>query len=111
MYMQEALELVCRKRKLANPNDYVLLVADKSLVIALDRTVASLAGTRELVLMKKSALAELGGVMEPGRTTDPNGAPNSVISLRLLNPFDCLSFHFQAPFRRTRDAVPCHLRV
>ncbi|KAF9493758.1 SIN1-domain-containing protein [Pleurotus eryngii] len=74
MYMQEALELVCRKRKLANPNDYVLLVADKSLVIALDRTVASLAGTRELVLMKKSALTELGGVMEPGRTTDPNAS-------------------------------------
>ncbi len=42
MYMQEALELVCRRRKLTNPNEYALLLADKSIIIPLDRTVASL---------------------------------------------------------------------
>ncbi|KAL0958301.1 hypothetical protein HGRIS_000449 [Hohenbuehelia grisea] len=74
MYMQEALELVCRKRKLMNPKEYALLVADKSIVIPLDRTVASLQGVRELVLMKKSALPQLGDVVKAGRSTDPNAS-------------------------------------
>ncbi|KAF5318799.1 hypothetical protein D9619_010789 [Psilocybe cf. subviscida] len=96
MYMQEALELVCRKRKLLDPNSYALLLpadkrnpaqsdrstdqslvvppVDRSIVVPLDRTVASLQGKRELLLVKKSVLPqmnalELKGV---GRTTDPN---------------------------------------
>ena len=60
MYMQEALQLVCRKRKLDNPKDYALLLADMSILIPLDRTVASLQGKRELVLVKKSMLPQLG---------------------------------------------------
>jgi len=76
MYMQEALELVCRKRKLANPNDYALLLADKSILIPLDRTVASLQGKRELLLVKRSMLPEFGeGIVKGiGRTTDPNAS-------------------------------------
>jgi hypothetical protein len=76
MYMQEALEMVCRRRKLANPKDYALLLADRSILIPLDRTVASLQGKRELLLVKRSALPMLGGniVKGVGRTTDPNGA-------------------------------------
>ena len=35
MYMQEALELVCRKRKLQNPKDYAHLLADRSILIPL----------------------------------------------------------------------------
>jgi hypothetical protein len=73
--MQEALEYVCRRRKLANPNDYALLLADRSILIPLDRTVASLQGKRELLLVKRSMLPMLGGniVRGVGRTTDPNG--------------------------------------
>lgn len=75
MYMQEALELVCRKRKLQNPNDYALLLADKSILIPLDRTVASLQGKRELLLVKKSMLPQMDAVILKGigKTTDPNG--------------------------------------
>ena len=75
MYMQEALELVCRKRKLDNPKDYALLLADMSILIPLDRTVASLQGKRELVLVKKSMLPQLGHdlIQVAGKTTDPNG--------------------------------------
>ncbi len=72
MYMQEALEMVCRKRKLDNPKEYALLLADMSILIPLDRTVASLQGKRELVIIKKSRLG--GDVLKgAGRTTDPNG--------------------------------------
>ncbi|KAF9521811.1 stress-activated map kinase interacting protein 1-domain-containing protein [Crepidotus variabilis] len=76
MYMQEALELVCRKRKLANPNDYALLLADMSILIPLDRTVASLQGKRELLLIKRSMLPQMGAdIMKgPGKTTDPNAS-------------------------------------
>ena len=75
MYMQEALELVCRKRKLANLKDYALIVNDLNMLAYLDRTVASLGGRRELTLVKRSTLPQLG--IEPesrsARTTDPNG--------------------------------------
>ncbi|KIJ61493.1 hypothetical protein HYDPIDRAFT_116002 [Hydnomerulius pinastri MD-312] len=76
MYMQEALELVCRKRKLANPNDYALILNELNILIYLDRTVASLEGKRELTLVKRSMLPQLG--IEPetraARTTDPNAS-------------------------------------
>lgn len=80
MYMQEALELVCRRRKLTNPNEYALLLADKSIIIPLDRTVASLQGKRELLLMKRSMLPQVGAVALKGmgKTTDPNGLQNSL---------------------------------
>jgi hypothetical protein len=72
-YMQEALEIICRKRKL-NPNDYALLLdKDKdNRLIPLDRTVQSLEGTNELVLVKRSMLPQLGAT-DVGKTTDPNG--------------------------------------
>ncbi|KAL4073502.1 stress-activated map kinase interacting protein 1-domain-containing protein [Scleroderma citrinum] len=76
MYMQEALELVCRKRRLANPKDYALILNDLNILIYLDRTVASLEGKRELTLVKRSMLPQLG--IEPEsrstRTTDPNAS-------------------------------------
>ena len=74
MYMQEALEAVCKKRKL-NPNEYALLVRDMSILIPLDRTVASLEGKSDLVLVKRSSLPRYG-IVDTGRsmrTTDPNG--------------------------------------
>ncbi|KAF8882155.1 stress-activated map kinase interacting protein 1-domain-containing protein [Gymnopilus junonius] len=76
MYMQEALELVCRKRKLQNPNDYALLLADKSILIPLDRTVASLQGKTELLLVKRSMLPQMDHTILKGigRTTDPNAS-------------------------------------
>ncbi|KAG7092111.1 hypothetical protein E1B28_008486 [Marasmius oreades] len=76
MYMQEVLEAVCRKRGMANKySDYALLIADMKIFIPLDRTVASLQGKRELVLVKRSALPQLGvDVLRAGRTTDPNAS-------------------------------------
>ena len=73
--MQEALEMVCRKRKLQNAKEYALLLGDMSILIPLDRTVASLQGKSDLILVKRSMLPRLGvdvGRMT-GKTTDPNG--------------------------------------
>ena len=75
MYMQEVLEAVCKKRKL-DLNEYALLVRDMSVLILLDRTVASLEGKSDLVLVKRSMLPRYG-IVDAGkatRTTDPNGA-------------------------------------
>jgi len=76
MYMQEVLELVCRKRRLPNPRDYALILGDMSLLIPLDRTVASLQGKSELVLVKRSVLPALGIDVSRGiqKTTDPNAS-------------------------------------
>jgi hypothetical protein len=74
--MQEALEMVCRKRKLANPKDYALLLRlpDATIMIPLDRTVASLQGNRELLLVKRTMLNTLGlNISKEIKTTDPNG--------------------------------------
>ncbi|KII84683.1 hypothetical protein PLICRDRAFT_57646 [Plicaturopsis crispa FD-325 SS-3] len=75
MYIQDALELICQKRQLP-PSEYALLLGDKSLLIPLDRTVASLQGTRDLLLVKRSNLPEMGidVVKTIPRTTDPNAS-------------------------------------
>jgi hypothetical protein len=77
MYMQEALDLVCRKRKL-DPRDYALVLNDNgsSILIPLDRTVASLQGKRELLLVKRNMLSQMGIEAERKaiRTTDPNAS-------------------------------------
>ncbi|KAH9477743.1 Target of rapamycin complex 2 subunit sin1 [Psilocybe cubensis] len=76
MYLQEALELVCRKRRIENPSEYALLLADKSIIIPLDRTVASLQGKTELLLVKRNMLPYMSAVplRGVGRTTDPNAS-------------------------------------
>ena len=60
MYLQEVLELVCRKRNQIDSKDYILLLGDQSLPVPLDRTVASLQGKRELLLVKRSMLPQNG---------------------------------------------------
>jgi target of rapamycin complex 2 subunit MAPKAP1 len=81
MYMQEVLEMVCKRRKFENPSDYALVL--KNILVPTDRTVASLQGEMDLSLVKKSMLTELGidSSSRPIRTTDPNGEPQSVYSI------------------------------
>ena len=85
MYMAEVLDLVCQKRKLSDPKDYALVVdlGDMKMNIPLDRTVKSLQGKRELILMKKNMLREYGvEVRDRKGTTDPNGA-NTLLRCRV----------------------------
>ncbi|KAH9918959.1 stress-activated map kinase interacting protein 1-domain-containing protein [Fomitopsis serialis] len=78
MYMAEVLEAVCQKRKLSNPKDYALVLDHGAMkvYIPLDRTVKSLQGKRDLILMKRTMLQNYGVEMNTGsgRTTDPNAS-------------------------------------
>jgi hypothetical protein len=108
VYMQDVLELICRKRKMANAKDWALLSNDCKVLVMLDRTVASLEGNSELVLVKRSNLPQYGypvdGDRRIGKTTDPNGEKSGklvgcdqVVLMFLL----CHSVHFQAYFGST----------
>jgi hypothetical protein len=60
--------------KLDNPRDYALIA--ENILVPLDRTVASLQGTVNILLVKRSMLSDLGvdtGVLRNARTTDPDG--------------------------------------
>lgn len=74
--MADVLEKVCRKRRIDNPKEWALLTGDMRIVIPSDRTVASLAGKSDLVLVKKAVLDQLGLSKDKrlGRSSDPNGA-------------------------------------
>ncbi|THG97313.1 hypothetical protein EW026_g4661 [Hermanssonia centrifuga] len=79
MYMAEVLETVCRKRDLRNPKDYslVLDLNPVKLFIPVDRTVKSLQGKRDLMLIKKNMLQTYGvemGKKVIGRSIDPNAS-------------------------------------
>ena len=76
MYIAEVLDAVVQRRKLSDAKDYALVVevGDVKMNIPLDRTVHSLQGKRELILMKRNMLREYGvEVRERKGTTDPNG--------------------------------------
>ena len=65
--------MVCRRRRL-QAQEYALLLSDMSIIIPLDRTVASLQGKSELMLVKRTMLPHLNVDVRPiGRSTDPNG--------------------------------------
>ncbi|KAJ7671528.1 stress-activated map kinase interacting protein 1-domain-containing protein [Mycena polygramma] len=75
MYMQEVLERVCRKTKLDHPEAYALLLDNDNtrILIPLDRTVASLQGKRQLVLIRREMIDD-NVVKGTGKTTDPNAS-------------------------------------
>lgn len=73
--MADVLDRVCRRRRLESTKDWALVTGDMRIVIPLDRTVASLAGKTEMVLVKKALLDQLGLSKDKrlGRSSDPNG--------------------------------------
>lgn len=86
--MAEVFEALCQKRRISNPKDYslVLDLKNQKIFIPLDRTVKSLQGNRDLVLIKKSMLQNYGvdmGKRNTARSTDPNGKSDSVLSSAL----------------------------
>lgn len=78
-YLADVLELVCRKKRIANgPEDWVLCLADLSFILPLDRTVESLMGVTDLALVKRTWAVSHGlkGGNEKGG--DPNGSSSFV---------------------------------
>lgn len=74
MYIADLTEILCRKKRLSLPaTDWVLCLADMSLAIPLDRTVASLEGRNNLALVRAQWAAQKGLGMARRRGGDPNG--------------------------------------
>ncbi|CAO1621588.1 unnamed protein product [Jaminaea pallidilutea] len=88
MYLADVLELVCRKRNLGSPDDWALVVAAADdvrspalptaasrIVVPLDRTVESLQGSHDLVLVRRSTLGAQGVTSAlAGQSTNPNAS-------------------------------------
>lgn len=118
MYMAEVLDAVCLKRKLNNPKEYALVLDLKpvKLFVPLDRTVKSLQGKRDLMLIKKSMLQTYGvemGKRITGRSTDPNGQSTYFpwCILLVLTTYTCGSINLQAYIRRPRTDLQLSLRL
>ena len=86
MYMQEVLEVICRKRKIDNPKDWALLSDDLKILVPLDRTVASLEGNLKLVLIQRELLPQYGFAIDGDKRTARSIDPNGRCSLALLCP-------------------------
>lgn len=88
MYLADVLEMLCKKRNLGNPRDWVLVVPDRGIVVPLDRTVESLQGVYHLALQKKSAMPHGGNAATGTRTKTGivNTNPNASIFKRLSEP-------------------------
>lgn len=75
MYIADLTEELVRKKRLQNPpTEWVLCLADLTLALPLDRTVASLEGKHELALVKRQWAAEHGLNTGDRRGGDPSGA-------------------------------------
>ncbi|PWO00126.1 hypothetical protein FA09DRAFT_345243 [Tilletiopsis washingtonensis] len=83
MYLADVLEMICRKRQLASPDEWALIVPDKKIVAPLDRTVESLEGNHDLALVKRSSLGAQGGA---GALTAQSTNPSASIFKRLSEP-------------------------
>ncbi|PWN44560.1 hypothetical protein IE81DRAFT_10667 [Ceraceosorus guamensis] len=83
MYLADVLETICRKRHLASPDEWALVVPDKDIVAPLDRTVESLRGNHDLALVRRSTLGAQGGF---GALTGSSTNPNASIFKRLSEP-------------------------
>ncbi|CAE7179512.1 unnamed protein product [Rhizoctonia solani] len=75
-YIADVLDHVCRKRRLQDAKEWALMTENPSILIPLDRTVASLNGTKELLLVKRSLLDSLGlgKHSRVPRSSDPNAS-------------------------------------
>jgi hypothetical protein len=85
MYLADVLDLICRKKFLGNAKDWALLLADKDIIVPLDRTVESLQGTHNLRLEKRSDV--VGLIKERPKAgnlqnTNPNGTSFLTVSNR-----------------------------
>lgn len=74
IYIADLTEILCKKKRLAPPyTDWVLCLADLTLAIPVDRTVASLEGKNDLALVRTQWAVEHGLRIGARRGGDPNG--------------------------------------
>ena len=74
MYIADLTEVLCSKKRLQSPaSDWVLCLADLTLALPLDRTVASLEGRTDLALVRRNWALEHGLRIGDRRGGDPSG--------------------------------------
>lgn len=88
MYLADVLETICKKRQLADVDQWALIVPEKDIVVPLDRTVESLQGNHDLALVKRQDLGEAGSGALTGQSTNPSAS----IFKRLSKPLQKSSY-------------------
>lgn len=79
MYIADLTEVLCKKKRLQSPaTDWVLCLADLTLALPLDRTVASLEGRIDLTLVRRQWAVEHGLRIGDRRGGDPSGKSHLV---------------------------------
>lgn len=74
IYIADLTEILCKKKRLAPPyTDWVLCLADLTLAIPVDRTVASLEGKNDLALVRTQWAVEHGLKIGARKGGDPSG--------------------------------------
>ncbi|EIW71160.1 hypothetical protein TREMEDRAFT_27794, partial [Tremella mesenterica DSM 1558] len=75
MYIADLTEVLCKKKRLQSPSsDWVLCLADLSIALPLDRTVASLEGKTDLALVRRQWAVEHGLRIGDRRGGDPSAS-------------------------------------
>ncbi|WVF69708.1 hypothetical protein IAT40_004487 [Kwoniella sp. CBS 6097] len=75
MYIADLTEVLCKKKRLQMPaTDWVLCLADLTLALPLDRTVASLEGRTDLALVRRQWATEHGLRIDDRRGGDPSAS-------------------------------------
>jgi len=75
MYIADLTQVLCNKKRLQSPaTNWVLCLADLTLALPLDRTVASLEGRIDLALVRRQWAVEHGLRIDDRRGGDPSGA-------------------------------------
>lgn len=89
MYIADLTEVLVHKKQLPNPpSEWVLCLADLTLALPLDRTVASLEGKTELCLVRRQWALQYGL-----RTNDRRGGdPSASIFKRISEPMPLARF-------------------
>lgn len=83
MYIADLTEVLCKKKRLQMPvTDWVLCLADLTLALPLDRTVASLGFQTDLALVRRQWAMEHGLRIDDRRGGDPSGkSKKSIIKI------------------------------
>jgi len=83
MYLADVLETICRKRQLADVDQWAFVVPEQNIVVPLDRTVESLQGNHDLALVRRQDLGHQAG---SGALTGQSTNPNASIFKRMSQP-------------------------
>lgn len=97
MYIADLTEVLVTRKNLSHPaSDWVLCLADLSLALPLDRTVASLEGMNELTLVRGQWAAEHGLIGEMR-----GGDPSASIFKRVSEPVPLSRYGAAGDFSQT----------